>query len=96
MKKTSYVIGQAQVRFGGSIQVGVGYHKESKTAAIQFAEFKEQQKVGAPANVAAYEPQVEFIFNNLESIAIVRKALDIAERAFKDEKLPNNINENEL
>ena len=88
MKKTSYVIGQAQVRFGGSIQVGVGYNKESKTAAIQFAEFKEQVNVGDKPTVAAYEPQVEFIFNNLESIKIVRQALDMCERAFKDEAMP--------
>ena len=96
MKKTSYVIGQARVRFGGSIQVGVGYDKEAKTAAIQFSEFVEQQKVGAKPTVPAYAPQVRLVFNNLESMAIVRKALDIVERAFKDEKLPNDINDEEL
>ena len=89
MTKTSYITGEAVVVFGGSIDIGLGYNPETKKVGISFSELKEQLNVGdKKERKEAYEKQVLFVFDNLESIKIVRHALDLAERTLKDGDIP--------
>lgn len=81
----SGITGRAQVRFGGRIHIGVGYSPDTKVGGIGLHELKEEYQVGAdlPKNPEQYDEQVTLVFNNLESIEIVRDALDMLETAFK-------------
>ena len=91
MTKTSYITGEAVVVFGGSIDIGLGYNPETKKVGISFFELKEQLNVGdKKERKEAYEEQVLFVFDNLESIKIVRHALDLAERTLKDGEFPRD------
>lgn len=89
MKKTSYITGEAVVVFGGAIGIGLAYNPEEKKVGILFSELKEQLNVGDKVEEEeTYEEQVQFVFDNLESIKMVRRALDLAERTLKDGEIP--------
>lgn len=89
MTKTSYITGEAVVVFGGAIGIGLEYNPETKKVGISFSEIKEQLNVGDKTErKEAYDEQVLFVFDNLESIKIVRHALDLAERVLKDGEFP--------
>ena len=85
-KYESGITGRAQVRFGGKIHIGIGYSGEHNWGGISLSELKETYKVAEeiPENANEYPTQVTLMFDNLESIDILRDALDNLESAFKD------------
>ena len=93
MKKTSYILGEAEVVFGGSIAVPSYYDPNTKTGAISFNELKEQKGVGEDIkdDDEMLEPQVWLIFNNVESINVVRRALNRVEYALKNGEFQQKV-----
>lgn len=91
MAKTNYITGKALVVFGGSISFGIGYNPNEKVVGLAMYELKKQVKVGKKlsGNEKMYEPQVQLVFRNIESINCIRRALDIAERTLKDGAIPS-------
>lgn len=84
MSKTSYIRGKAEVVFGGAIKIMCGTSTDGDFV-LGLAELKEQKKVGDTAeNEEAYDPQVLLVFNNLDSVTIVRNALECVEQWYKE------------
>ena len=84
MSKTSFIRGQAEVFFGGSIKILCGTNNEGK-CLLAFSELNEQMKVGENMGDAdSYDPQVFLVFDNLDSVTIVRDALECIEKYFKE------------
>ena len=84
MSKTSYIRGKAEVIFGGSIKILCGTNHAGE-CLLAFSELKEQMKVGEHMGDAdSYDPQVFFVFDNLDSVTIVRDALECIEKYFKE------------
>ena len=90
MTKTSYINGKALIVFGGSISFGIGYNPNKKVVWLMMSELKEQVKVGEKlsGDEEEYKPQVELVFQSVDSINIFRNVLDLAERTFKDGAIP--------
>lgn len=86
IKYESGITGRAQVRFGGKIHIGIGYDGKRNWGGISLSELKGSYKVGEEVaeNAREYPTQVTLMFDNLESIDILRDALDNLESAFKD------------
>lgn len=81
----SGITGRAQVRFGGKIRINICYSPESKQGGLGLSELKDTYKVGEEISETSeeYPIQVTLLFDNLESIDILRNALDDLESAFK-------------
>ena len=88
--KESRIQGQAVVIFGGQIGIRVGYDKESGYCVLEFSELIGEHKAGDILEKEGkdYGTQVQFAFRDLESIGIVRNALDYVERTLKDGEMP--------
>lgn len=86
---SSGITGRAVIDFGGKINILIGYDDVTKVGGIKFEELTEQFEVGEKVKkgTPTYGTQVVMHFDNLESIGILRDALDALERAFKDGKL---------
>ena len=90
MTKTSYINGKALVVFGGSINFWIGYNQNKKVVGVMMSELKEQVKVGEKlsGDEEKYKPQVELVFQSVDSINVFRNVLDLAEKTLKDGKIP--------
>ena len=92
MANKSFIVGCARVYFGGKIALSVGYDPDTKIAGVIMSELKEQNVPGERIkNPDNYGDQVQLVFDNLESINVLREALDIAERSIKDNNLPDEF-----
>lgn len=91
--KTSFINGSAVVVFGGGIAVSTGYNTQNGNVVVAFSEMVEQLEAGADIddNEPTYGIQVQLVFDNLKSIEICRRALDVAERMFKDQDYKKEV-----
>ena len=90
MAKESRIYGQATAIFGGQIGIRIGYDKDSGYCALILSELVDEHKPGD--NIGKgwkdYGEQIQLAFRDLESLRVVRDALDYVERTLKDGKLP--------
>lgn len=87
----SFINGQALVRFGGRILIGI-YEYESHSAILGMQEAKRTDfKVGdtATADEPVYENEVLLVFDNLHSVAIMQDALNRVEAVLKSHDYEN-------
>lgn len=97
IKYESGILGEAQVCFGGKIQLGYGLQPAMGVAFVDMAELKVKQEVGKTIeNKEHYDPQVILCFDNLESINQLRLVLNEAEYALKHGKLRKNDEEDNV
>ena len=87
------ITGQAIAVFGGQIKLGVGYNDETKSSFVSMSQLVEEHTVGGAIKKDAktYGEQIILVFNNLESIKVLRDALDIVEVAIKENGIPKDL-----
>ena len=88
-KLKSQIEGKANIIFGGKIGGAITKFKtDEPNIILRIGELSKEKSIGEPTKDNDYEKdfQVNMIFNNIESIKIVKKWLDIAE-----EKLQNQL-----
>ena len=84
----SYIEGEAKVVFGGKIKVDIADHLPTGRICVLFSELKEQHDPGADisdeeAKQIENRGQVVLAFNDIRSIEVVKKALDLIETEFR-------------
>lgn len=88
-KLNSEIRGQANIVFGGKIGGAITKFKtDEPNIILRIGELSKEKSIGDTTEDNDYEKdfQVNMIFNNIESIKIVKKWLDMAE-----EKLQNQL-----
>lgn len=85
------------VKFGGSILINIGYNDKTGATGLLFSETKEEHKPGEKLTEGeeTYGGQVQFEFDNLKSLEILRNALDLCEYALKYGEIPEVKEETE-
>ena len=89
--KTSYIKGKGLVVFGGSISIALGHNSLTGNPMILFSELKEQREPGGAIteeDLAAIEKkgQIAFEIDSVESINVIRFALDRVENYLNNKK----------
>lgn len=82
--RKSKIIGRATAIFGGQIQLSVGY-TDSKHAIVGMSELEEENAVGQKIKGKNYGEQITLAFDSLDSINVLRDALDVAETLIKND-----------
>lgn len=92
VKYKSGIVGQACVRFGGSIVIDAGIatlQGGSKVACVCLSEAKEPHVVGEELgeNTRKFDFQVQLLFPDLDTLRAFRSGLEVAECVIKDQIL---------
>lgn len=92
VKYKSGIVGQACVRFGGSIVIDAGIatlQGGSKVACVCLSEAKEPHIVGEELgeNTRKFDFQVQLLFPDLDTLRAFRSGLEVAECVIKDQIL---------
>ena len=82
----SEIIGRAYATFGGQIQISIGWSEEERIGSIHLAQLKENIGLGnpIPQGSETYDTQVILAFQNIESLNLMRDAIDYLEEVFKN------------
>ena len=93
--RESRVQGQAVAIFGGQVGIRVGYDEKSGYCILILSELVEDHQAGDKLEKGwkDYGDQIQLAFRDLESIRIVRNALEYVERTIKDGKVPGEWEE---